>query len=93
MNLSKQSKQLMLFFSKNKHLNYVKQTNKTNSILRDLYTEIIEANNYIKKQVKYKYTIKKILTATQITKPQNFNAKSFPEIVRNHIDELMMSEI
>jgi len=93
MNLSQQSKELMLFFSKNKHLNYVKQSNKTNSILKDLYNEIIEANNYVKKQVKYKYTIKKILTAIQITKPQNFNAKSFPEIVRNHIDETMMSEI
>jgi len=93
MNLSQQSKELMLFFSKNKHLNYVKQSNKTNSILRDLYNEMKEANNYIKKQVKYKYTIKKILTATQITKPQNFNAKSFPEIVRNHIDETIMSEI
>jgi hypothetical protein len=93
MNLSQQSKELMLFFSKNKHLNYVKQSNKTNSILKDLYNEIIEANNYIKKQIKYKYTIKKILTAIQITKPQNFNAKSFPEIVRNHIDETMMSEI
>jgi hypothetical protein len=93
MKLSKQSKELMLFFSKNNHLNYIKLTNKTKSILIDLYNEIQEANNYIKKQVKYKYTIKKILTATQITKPQNFNSKSFPEIVRNHIDELMMAEI
>jgi hypothetical protein len=33
------------------------------------------------------------LTATQITKPKNFNSKSFPEIVRNHINEVMMSEI
>jgi hypothetical protein len=93
MNLSKQSKELMLFFSKNKHLNYVKQSNKTKSILSELYHEIQQANNYAKKQVKYKHTIKKILSATQIIKPQNFNAKSFPEIVRNHIDELMMSEI
>lgn len=93
MKLSKQSKELMIFFSKNKHLNYVKQSNKTNAILRELYNEIQEANNYVKKQIKYKHTIKKILSATQITKPQNFNAKSFPEIVRNHIDELMMSEI
>jgi len=93
MKLSKQSKELMLFFSKNKHLNYVKQSNRTNAILRELYNEIQEANNYVKKQIKPRHTIKKILSATQITKPQNFNAKSFPEIVRNHIDELMMSEI
>jgi len=93
MKLSKQSKELMLFFSKNKHLNYVKQTNKTNSILSELYNEIQEANNYVKKMIKPRHTIKKILSATQITKPLNFNAKSFPEIVRNHIDEIMMSEI
>jgi hypothetical protein len=93
MKLSKQSKELMLFFTKNKHLNYSKQTNKTNNIFRELYNEILEANNYVKKQVKFIHMIKKILSATQITKPLNFNAKSFPEIVRNHIDELMMSEI
>ena len=93
MKLSKQSKQLMLFFSKNKHINYVKQSNKTNSILRELYNEISEAHAYVKKQLKYKYNIKKILTATQIIKPQNFNAKSFPQNVRNHIDEFMMYEI
>jgi len=93
MKLSKQSKELMLFFTKNKHLNYSKQTNKTNNILRELYNEILEANNYVKKQIKFRHIIKNILSATQITKPLNFNAKSFPEIVRNHIDELMMSEI
>jgi hypothetical protein len=93
MKLSKQSKELMLFFSKNKYLNYVKQTNKTNSILIQLYNDIQEATDFVNKQIKYKYTIKKILSATQITKPQNFNTKSFPEVVRNHIDEVMMSEI
>jgi hypothetical protein len=93
MNLSKQSKQLMLFFSKNKHINYVKQSNKTNSILRELYHEISEAHAYVKKHLKYKYNIKKILSATQIIKPQNFNAKSFPQNVRKHIDEFVMYEI
>jgi hypothetical protein len=93
MELSKISKELILFFSKNKYLNYVKQTNKTKSILTDLYNEIQEANYYVKKQIKYRYTIKKIQTATQITKPKNFNTRSFPDIVRNHIDELIMSEI
>lgn len=93
MNLSKQSRELILFFSKNKHLNYVKQTNKTNTILKELYSEILEAYNFCRKNIDYKPSIKKILTATQITKPLNFNSKSFPEIVRNHIDESMMSEI
>jgi hypothetical protein len=93
MNLTKQSKELMVFFSKNKHLNYDIQTNKTKGILRELYNEILEAYNYCKKHVYYKTSIKQISTATQITKPLFFNSKSFPEIVRNHIDESMMSEI
>ena len=35
MNLTKRSRELMLFFSKNKHLNYDRQTNKTNTILKE----------------------------------------------------------
>jgi hypothetical protein len=93
MNLTKQSRELMLFFSKNKHINYDSQTNKTKTILRELYNEILEAYNYCKKHVHYRTSIKKILSATQITKPLNFNSNSFPEMVRNHIDESMMSEI
>lgn len=93
MELSKESRKLILFFSKNKYINYVKNTNKTNSILKDLYNEIQEANYYVKKQIKYKYTIKKIQTSTQITKPLNYNTRSFPDIVRNHINEVMTSEL
>ena len=93
MNLSKQSRELMLFFSKNKHLKYIHNTNKTNLLLRELYNEILAAHNYCKKGINYKIAIKKILTPSQITKPLNFNAKSFPEKVRTHIDDHMMSEI
>lgn len=93
MNITKQSRQLMTFFSKNKHLNYDKQSNKTKSILIELYNEILKAHIFCKKNIHYKTSIKKILTASQITRPLNFNSKSFPEIVRNHIDESMMSEI
>jgi len=93
MNLSKQSRDMILFFIKNKHINYVQQSNKTKKILTDLYKEILEAYNFIIKRNIYNYTIKKIQSATQIVKPQNFNSKSFPEIVRKHIDENMMTEI
>ena len=93
MNLSKKSKELLMFFSKNKHLNYDKQTNKTNTILSELYNQLLESYNYCKKNIHYRTSIKKILTASQITKPLTFNSKSFPEIVRNHIDESMMSEL
>jgi len=93
MKLSKHSKQLMLFFSKNNHLNYVKLTNKTKAIFGELYNEILKAYTYVKKQSPYKANIKKITTSSQISKPKNFNANSFPEIVRNHIDGMMMAEI
>jgi hypothetical protein len=93
MNLSKQSRELMLFFTNNKHINYVNQTNKTKKILTELYKEILEAYNYISKRNIYNYSTKKIQSARQIIKPQNFNSKSFPEVVRNHIDENMTAEI
>jgi hypothetical protein len=93
MNLSKQSKQLMLFFSKKKHLNHVNITNRTKNILKELYGEILKSYNIIKKQSPYKATIKKISNANQITRPKIFNTKSFPEQVRNHINETVMSEI
>ena len=41
----------------------------------------------------YNLSIKKIVSASQILRPKNFNANSFPELVRKHIDELTMSEI
>jgi len=91
--LTKKAKELMLFFSKNKHFNYERLTNKTKIILSELYSEILKSYNFCKKNIHYRISIKKILTASQITKPLNFNSKSFPEIVRNYIDESMMSEI
>jgi hypothetical protein len=93
MKLLKQSKQLMLFFSKNNHLNRISLTNKTSSIFGELHNEMLQAYNYVKKHSPYKATIKKITTVSQIIKPRNFNAKSFPEIIRNHIDNMMMTEI
>ena len=97
MKLSKNSKQLMLFFTKNKHINNVKQSKHTDIILNELYNDILNAykylNNLKQKGQYYTVTTKKVLTATQISKPQNFNSNSFPELVRKHIDELTMSEI
>ena len=69
------------------------QTIKTNKILLELYSEILKAYHYIKKNQPRILSIKKIVNSIQITKPKNFNAKSFPEIVRNHIDEMIISEI
>jgi hypothetical protein len=83
----------MLFFSKNSDFNYIKQTNKTKNILKEIYNEQINAYNYVKKLSTFKSSIKKILSAKHISKPKIFNANSFPEIIRKHIDETMMAEI
>jgi hypothetical protein len=97
MKLSKNSKQLMLFFTQNKHINNVKQSKRTDIILNELYNDILDAYKYLyflkQKGSYYTITTKKVLTASQISKPQNFNSNSFPELVRKHIDELTMSEI
>lgn len=97
MKLSKNSRQLMLFFTKNKHINNIKQSKHTDIILNELYNDILNSykylNNLKQKGQYYTVTTKQVLTASQISKPQNFNSNSFPEIVRKHIDELTMSEI
>ena len=96
MKLSKNSKQLMLFFTKNKHINNIKQSKRTDIILNELYNDILNAytylNNLKQKGRYYTITTKTVLTATQISKPQNFKSISFPELVRKHIDDLTMSE-
>jgi len=97
MKLTKNSRKLMTFFTKNNFINKVKQTKRTTSIIRELYDDIFEAYNYLnslKQKGKY-YTIstKNVLSAKQISRPQNFNSNSFPDIVRKHIDELTMSEL
>jgi hypothetical protein len=93
MKLSKQSKKLIAFFMKNKHIQYQEITKKTVTILKELYDELIEAYEYVKHYDKTKITIKKIQNASQISKPNFFNAKIFPEIVRTYIDKTMMAEI
>jgi hypothetical protein len=58
---------------------------------------MVNANKYlqtIKKNTSlYHYDIIKIRRSLDITKPKNFNYNSFPEIIREHIDELSLSEI
>ena len=97
MRLSKNSKQLMSFFTENKHLNNVKQTKKTDKIIKELYKDILEAYSYLNslklKGNYYNIATKEILSSSQITKPKNFSSQSFPELVRTHIDEKTMTEI
>ena len=89
----------MTFFTKNECINHYKQTDKTKKILLELYDDILEAHEYISslKHAKgthfYNISIKHIQTAGEITKPKNFNSNSFPLEIRNHIDEMSLSEL
>lgn len=99
MRITKKSKLLMSFFTKNKYINHIEQTTRTDNILGQLYHDILKAHNYLLnlKQTRgsnfYNITIKKIQNSTQITRPKNFNSHSFPEDVRKHIDELSVTEL
>ena len=94
MKLSKKSRQLMLFFTKNNMVSYEHINNKTETILKELHKEIIDAYNYVKKtSFKKQTTVRKITSVSQIPKPLLFSTKSFPEEIRNHIDESMITEI
>jgi hypothetical protein len=96
MKLSKNSKDLMLFFTKNKHINTVKQTNRTNDILTELHKDIYDAYvfvNSLKRETYYTITTKKIVNTSQIPRPKTFNANSFPDAVRMHIDEVAAAEV
>ena len=99
MKISKNSKLLMSFFTKNKYINHIDQTKRTDQIIESLYSDILNAYNYLLKikQTRepkfYNITTKKIHSSTQITRPQNFNSNSFPEEIRKHIDELSLTEL
>jgi hypothetical protein len=98
MKLSDKSRKLMLFFTKNKHINQVVQSKKTDNILKELYHDIMDAYKYLM-QLKQKgkpyftFNIKKLMNPSQITRPKNFNSKNFPDLIRTHIDHLAMSEL
>lgn len=100
MKFTNKSKQLISFFVKNKYISHVKNTRKTDDILLKLYEDIFDAYQFLQKSKLnknnnniYNLNVKKINTSYEVTKPQNFNSNSFPEIVRKHIDEMSFSEI
>ena len=94
MKISKNSNLLMSFFLKNNYINHNKQTKKTNTILLELYNELIRAYNFLLITKKtngdsiYNINVSKITTVSQIPKPKNFNSKSFPNEIRKSIDDM-----
>ena len=96
MKLTNKSKQFLSFFTNNKYIHHIKNTPTTNNILLKIYYDILNAYKFlqsIKKNNAYEYQITKIENSLEITKPKNFNYNSFPQVIREHIDELSFSEI
>lgn len=100
MKITKNSKQLMLFFTKNKHLSKSTQTLHTKKILKELYHDIYNAyldmlnvKTLSKNQYYFRLQVKKINNPRQIIKPKIFGSNSFPEIVMNHIDNMSLTEL
>ena len=96
MKLTNKSKQFLSFFTNNKYIHHIKHSNATNTILLKLYYDILNSYRFlqsIKKNNSYEYEITKIQNSLEITKPKNFNYNSFPQVIREHIDELSLSEI
>lgn len=85
--LSKKSKLLITYFTKNP--NDLKQTKRTNSIITELYYDILEAYQVVS-LVPYNVTIQKIKS---IPKPTTFDSNSFPVGVMEHIEKSSKTEI
>jgi hypothetical protein len=93
MKITKESNKLMSFFVENNCLLPLKQTKKTDSILKKLYNEIKNGVSYVH-DIKlkmgdsfYKLKVDHITHIGQIPKPSTFPPNAFPPEVRKHIDE------
>ena len=99
MEITKESNELISFFVKNNCVLPLKQTNKTDIILKNLYDDIKNGFSYvntIKTKIGnsfYKLNVKHITNVRQIPKPFTFPANSFTHEVRRHIDEYSVSSL
>ena len=99
MKLSKKSLTLMSFFTDNNFIIHSHQTRKTQNTIAEIYNDILNAYKYIIGLKKtygnnlYNISLKPIKSATQIKKPKGFNSTSFPEEIRNHIDNQTSYEL
>jgi hypothetical protein len=99
MKITEESNMLMSFFVKNNCLLPLKQTNKTDAILKKLYNDIkngVSYINFIKTKMGnlfYKLNIKHITNVNQISKPVTFPPNAFTQEVRKHIDENIVSSL
>jgi len=93
---TKDSKTLMEFFLKNKCIDAVPFTAKSKKIMKKIYSDLFAAHQYVEskkasdgkleRKSPYHVSIRKISTVHEIPRPSQFNADSFPETIRDHID-------
>ena len=93
MKITKESNKLMSFFVEHNCLLPLKQTSKTDALLKKLYNDIKNGVSYIN-EIKlkmgdsfYKLKVDHITTIGQIPKPSTFPPNAFPQEVRKHIDD------
>lgn len=99
MKLTNESQKMMSFFVEHNCLLPIKQTLKTDKILKNLYNDLSNGFSYIQslktKLGKSFYTLKivDINNPNQIPKPRTFHVNSFPKEIIKHIDGNSLSSI
>jgi hypothetical protein len=100
MKITNKSKKFISFFNKFNCIPHIKQTKATDTIFKHFFHEINEAMNFVsytKKQMGhqafYNLKLNKIEHINQIPSPSTFNADSFPQPVRKHINEYSLSSL
>ena len=94
MNITKESNKLISFFIKYNCILPIKQTNKTNDILQNIYKEIKNGVSYVHhlkttigEDAFYNLKIEHITNLHQIPKPNTFLKTAFPPEIIKHIDK------
>jgi hypothetical protein len=101
MKLTNESHKLMSFFIKQNCIQSINQiqSKKTDNILKIIYKDIKNGVSYIdnlktkKGPSFYNLKIENIIDKKKLPKPSTFSPDSFPEQVRNHIDNFSVSSL
>jgi hypothetical protein len=97
MKITKESRKLMSFFIDNNCLIPLKQTRKSDILLKKLFIELSNGFRYIQDlktksgPAFYKLRIERITNINKIPKPTTFPPNAFPPEIRKHIDDYSLS--
>lgn len=93
MKLTRQSEFLIQFFHHNRR-SYNMLNSKTKDILVTFFHQWREAKEYVANELhSYKNSIKRVSTATEISRPQTFHTSDLPEGVYGHIERHTVCEV